>query len=138
MSDFRFTRRAFVGTAAAAAASAALPRRALADVSRRPSSDAGATPVRTPTADADERSIAELQRALASGKLTSHALVQQCLDRIESLDRRGPMLRAVLETNPDAFAIADALDAERKSGRVRGPLHGIPVLVKDKIGRAHV
>jgi amidase len=87
-------------------------------------------------ADADERSIAELQRALASGALTSQALVQQCFDRIESLDRRGPMLRAVIENNPDALGIAAALDSERKNGHVRGPLHGIPVLVKDNIDTA--
>ena len=140
MTDSRFTRRAFVGTAAAAAASATLPHRALADVARRATTihAANATPPAPalPPADADERSIVELQHALASGALTSHALVQQCLDRIESLDHRGPMLRAVIETNPDALAIADALDAERKSGRVRGPLHGIPVLVKDNIDTA--
>jgi amidase len=58
------------------------------------------------------------------------------LERIERLDRRGPALRSVIETNPDALAIADALDRERKSGRVRGPLHGVPVLVKDNIDTA--
>ena len=139
MSDSRFSRRAFVGTAAAATAAAALPHRALADVARHATNIQAATATsRTalPPADADERSLSELQRALASGALTSHALVQQCLDRIESLDHRGPMLRAVIETNPEALAIAAALDAERKSGRVRGPLHGIPVLVKDNIDTA--
>ena len=139
MSDSRFTRRAFVGTAAAAAASAALPHRALADIARHATTlHAASTSPSTelPPADADERSIVELQRALASGALTSHALVQQCLDRIESLDHRGPMLRAVIETNPEALTIAAALDAERRNGRVRGPLHGIPVLVKDNIDTA--
>jgi len=62
--------------------------------------------------------------------------VQQCLDRIASMDTHGPMLRAVIETNPDALAIADALDAERKNGRIRGALHGIPLLVKDNIDTA--
>jgi amidase len=137
MPDSSFTRRAFVGTAAAAAAAAALPRRALAGVPHRTANVIDAEPPqKAAIADADERSITELQRAMAGGELTSHALVQQCLDRIESLDKRGPMLRAVIENNPDALAIADALDAERKGGRVRGPLHGIPVLVKDNIDTA--
>ena len=137
MSESSFTRRAFVGTAAAAAASAALPHRALAEASHRvaKTSDENVRSVTIP-ADPDERSIAELQQALASGALTSRALVQQCLDRIAALDRHGPMLRAVIETNPDALSIADALDAERRSGRGRGPLHGIPVLVKDNIDTA--
>src|SRR5918993_1846559 len=81
----------------------------------------------------EERSVAEWQAALARGELTSHQLVERYLERIESLDARGPGLRAVLESNPDALDIATTLDAERKAGRVRGPLHGIPVLVKDNI-----
>ena len=137
MSESNFTRRAFVGTAAAAAASAALPHRALANAAQHLASashsHAGST---SAPADPDERSIAELTLAMQSGALTSRALVQQCLDRIASLDTRGPTLRAVIETNPEALAIADALDAERKSGHVRGFLHGIPVLVKDNIDTA--
>lgn len=137
MPDSSFTRRTFIGTAAAAAASAALPHRALADASRRVTNviSTGTRSTASP-ADADERSIAALQQALASGELTSRALVQQCLDRIASMDTHGPMLRAVIETNPDALAIADALDAERKNGRIRGALHGIPLLVKDNIDTA--
>lgn len=84
----------------------------------------------------EDRTVAELQAGLRSGQYTAHLLVEQYLGRIESLDRQGPTLRHVIETNPDAFAIADALDAERKSGRLRGPLHGIPVLVKDNIDTA--
>jgi len=137
MPDSSFTRRTFIGTAAAAAASAALPHRALADASRRVTNviSTGTRSSASP-ADTDERSIAALQQALASGELTSRALVQQCLDRIASMDTHGPMLRAVIETNPDALAIADALDAERKNGRIRGALHGIPLLVKDNIDTA--
>ena len=86
--------------------------------------------------DVEERSVAEWQSALARGELTSRQLAERYLERIESLDARGPGLRAVLETNPDALDIATALDAERAAGRVRGPLHGIPVLVKDNIDTA--
>ena len=138
MSDSSFTRRAFVGTAAAAAAAAAMPRPAIAELSRRATriTDVTRPPRRDAIADADERSIADLQRALASGALTSEALVHQCLERIESLDGRGSTLRAVIENNPDALGIAAALDSERKNGHVRGPLHGIPVLVKDNIDTA--
>ena len=88
---------------------------------------------RQPTAALDEVTVAELQRRLSTGALTSRALVQQYLSRIDEIDRRGPALRSIIETNPDALAIADRMDAERRAGRVRGPLHGIPVVVKDNI-----
>ena len=129
MTDPSLSRRAFVGAAASLAAATALtPDRAAAHAMPP-------QPTRPP-ADIQERSVAELQSAMQRGELTSHALVQQYLERIESLDQRGPTLRHVLETNPEAFAIADALDAERRAGRTRGPLHGIPVLVKDNIDTA--
>jgi amidase len=86
--------------------------------------------------DVEERSVAEWQAALARGELTSRQLVERYLDRIDSLDARGPALRAVLETNPDALDIATSLDTERQAGTLRGPLHGIPVLVKDNIDTA--
>jgi len=73
---------------------------------------------------------------MASGQDTARSLTEKYLARIDALDRRGPALRAVLETNPDALAIADALDAERKAGKTRGPLHGIPILVKDNVSTA--
>jgi amidase len=81
----------------------------------------------------EEVSITELQAHMAAGALTAHALVQAYLDRIDRIDRTGPTLRSIIETNPDALAIADQLDRERAQGRVRGPLHGIPVIVKDNI-----
>ena len=84
----------------------------------------------------EEASIADLQRDMVSGKRSSASITQDYLDRIESMDRRGPTLRAVIETNPDAMAIARALDDERKSRGPRGPLHGIQVLVKDNIDTA--
>jgi amidase len=81
----------------------------------------------------DEMTVAELQDAMASGRYTSRKLVELYLDRIKAIDTQGPALGAVIELNPDALTIADALDAERKSTGVRGPLHGIPVLIKDNI-----
>jgi amidase len=84
----------------------------------------------------DEATISDLQKKMVSGEESARSLTEKYLARIEALDRKGPELRSVLEANPDAIAIAEKLDVERKSGRVRGPLHGIPVLVKDNIGTA--
>ena len=80
-----------------------------------------------------EATIDDLQARMAAGKLTSHELTAAYLARIAEIDRGGPKLNAVLELNPDAMIIADALDAERKAGRVRGPRHGIPILIKDNV-----
>jgi len=74
-----------------------------------------------------------LVRLLAEGKTTSEKLVADCLNRIEAIDRRGPRINSVIELNPEALAQARALDTERKAGKVRGPLHGLPVLLKDNI-----
>src|SRR5579872_3472309 len=84
----------------------------------------------------DEVTSSELQAGMAAGKYTSHAITEKYLSRIEEVDRRGPKVASVLEVNPDALAIADALDKERATGHVRGPLHGIPVLIKDNIDTA--
>ena len=84
----------------------------------------------------DEMTVAQLQDAMSSGRYTSRQLVDLYLQRIEAVDRRGPSLRSVIEVNPDAASIADALDAERKTKGARGPLHGIPVLIKDNIDTA--
>src|SRR5574341_604581 len=84
----------------------------------------------------DELTIREMQTATRSGSLTSHRVTQDYLDRIEQIDRRGPQINSVIEVNPDALAIADALDRERQAGHVRGPLHGIPILIKDNIDTA--
>lgn len=81
----------------------------------------------------DEVEIEKLQAGMASGRLTAVSLVRKYLERIEKIDRRGPNLRAVLELNPEAAEIARGLDRERKAGRVRSLLHGIPVLIKDNI-----
>jgi len=84
----------------------------------------------------NEITIAALQDDLAAGRHTARSVVELYLSRIDALDRAGPVLRSVIEVNPDALRIADALDAERKAGRVRGPLHGVPVLVKDVVDTA--
>lgn len=80
-----------------------------------------------------EASIGDLSSRMARGELDSHTLTQAYLDRIAAIDDAGPKLNAVIELNPDALKEADARDAERKAGRVRSPLHGIPVLLKDNI-----
>ena len=81
--------------------------------------------------DPTERSIDELQGAMQAGAVTSRQLVESYLARIDAYDRQGPALNALVAINPRARDAADALDAERRSKSVRGPLHGIPVLVKD-------
>jgi amidase len=77
--------------------------------------------------------MAQMQDGMRAGRLTSRGMTQAYLERIAAMDRQGPTLRAILETNPDALSIADGLDAERRAGRVRGPLHGVPVIIKDNI-----
>jgi len=115
------------GGAALAVSGAAFPSPATAEPSAPPE------PSGVPAFELEEVSIAELQKRMESGRETARSLVEKYLARIDALDRKGPALRAVLETNPDALAIADALDRERKAGKGRGPLHGIPVLLKDNI-----
>ncbi len=80
-----------------------------------------------------EMTLAEASAQLAAGSLSAEALTQAYLERIEQIDRSGPALNSVIELNPEALADARTLDAERRAGNVRGPLHGIPVLLKDNI-----
>jgi len=87
-----------------------------------------------PSFELEEATIADLQQAMETGRETARSLVEKYLSRIEALDRQGPALRQVLEVNPDALDLASRLDEERKGGRTRGPLHGIPILVKDNVG----
>lgn len=100
-------------------------------------SAAACTPVHAPSRaeDFEEATIADLSAKMARGALTSRALVEWYLDRIDRLDRAGPTLRSVLFVDPGARAVADALDRERP---LRGPLHGIPILVKDNIDTANM
>ncbi len=121
-------RRDFLG-ASAAAALAASRARAAASVADAPPGEAS----RAASFDPEEKSLTELGAALHSGAATAASLTRSYLARIQSLDRAGPCLNAVIATNPQALPIAQALDAELAAGRSRGPLHGIPILLKDNI-----
>ena len=136
-------RRELLSRSAALAAAAATPP-ALSQAALRPDSSnsapgpQGSTPSTTMTPASDsfpwaEASAAELQAAMASGRATALALAQAYATRIAAIDRAGPALRSVLTLNPQAEEIAAERDAERQAGRLRGPLHGLPVLVKDNL-----
>ena len=84
----------------------------------------------------DEITVADLQAGMVSGKHTAQSLVEKYFSRIQALDKSGPGVNSVIELNPDASSIAADLDRERRAGKVRGPLHGIPVLIKDNIDTA--
>ncbi|MDH7499714.1 MAG: amidase [candidate division NC10 bacterium] len=86
--------------------------------------------------DLEEATIAQLQEGMQSGKYTARSITEMYLARIQQIDGKGPTLKSILEVNPDALAIADQLDKERREGRLRGPMHGIPVLIKDNIDTA--
>lgn len=81
----------------------------------------------------NESTIDQLQMLMQDGKLTSKSITEMYLKRIADLDKKGPAINAIIELNPDALKIAESLDLERKKGKVRGPMHGIPVLIKDNI-----
>lgn len=115
-----------VGATATASAAALAGMPAIAQAAERTFFDPGPD-------DLIEVTIAELQARMAAGKLTALELVKQYTARIEAIDRHGPKVNSVLELNPDAEAIARALDEERHKHGPRGPLHGIPMLLKDNI-----
>jgi amidase len=96
----------------------------------------GVAAAASPPYDVVETSIPQLQADMAAGKVTSEALVRAYQARIEAIDRAGPALRSVIALNPHALDEARALDAERRAGRLRGPLHGVPILIKDNIESA--
>ena len=87
-------------------------------------------------AELDEVTISDLQATMQSGKSTSHSITRKYLERIDEIDKKGPAINSVIETNPEALAIAEALDRERKEKGPKGPLHGIPILIKDNIDTA--
>jgi amidase len=122
MNRRRFVRKSISGVAGAA----------LATVSARAKSPG---PENNPPAafELDELTIADLQAGMSSGKYSAQSLVRKYLERIDDIDKHGPVVNSVIELNPDALANAETLDRERKAGRIRRPLHGIPVLIKDNI-----
>ena len=128
-------RRAFLGHAAVLGVATASGVRA-APPARAPA----ATPVPSmpapPPFELEEVTVAALQAGMAEGRYTARRITELYLARIAEMDRAGPALHAIIETNPDALAIADELDRERKAKGARGPLHGIPVLLKDNIDTA--
>ena len=124
------TRRGFLKSGVLGAV-AAVPGLSPMAEARTPAAQAPA-PVVQPF-ELDEITIAELQNGLKSGKFTARSLAEQYLARIEEVDKLGPAVNAVIEVNPDALAMADGLDRERKNRRPLGPLRGIPVLIKDNI-----
>ena len=81
----------------------------------------------------NEANLAQLQQMMKEGKYTARSLAEAYFKRMDTIDKAGPTINAVIERNPDALTIADGLDQERKNGKLRGPLHGIPILIKDNI-----
>jgi hypothetical protein len=116
-------RRTFLQLTAAGCASFFTPVFAASGVAAKPGADF----------ELEELTIADLQTRMESGRCTAVSLARSYLERIEKVDQRGPMLRSIIELNPDALKIARELDRERKAKRVRSSLHGIPVLLKDNI-----
>ena len=88
--------------------------------------------------DVFEASISEIQNALVQNQINSEQLVQQYLDRIQAYDKQGPKLNSIVRINPEALAQAQALDAERRRTGSRGPLHGVPILIKDNYNTDHM
>ncbi len=104
-----------------------------ATAAAEPAAPATSSPAASPPDAIEELSLADIAAAFADGRMNSQQLTQRYLARIDQLDRRGPSLGSVIETNPRALEIASALDAERKTRGARGPLHGVPVLIKDNV-----
>ncbi len=93
-------------------------------------------PPAVPSFELDEFTISDLQNGMKSGKFTARSIAEKYLGRIEAIDKQGPTINSIIEINPDALALADAMDKERAAGKVRGALHGIPILIKDNIDTA--
>jgi len=125
-------RRGFIAAGAAGVAGVTLGTTACAPGADRPAAGPDGTGTVSPF-ELDEVTVAALQQSMERGERTARSITRLYLDRIEVLDRRGPELRSIIETNPDALAIADALDEERRATGPRGPLHGIPIALKDNI-----
>jgi amidase len=129
----RFLQAGLLG-GVAAVAGPVLP--SVFEASPRSSAATVAEAAEVPAFELDETTIGELQEGMKSGKYSARAIAEKYLARIAAIDKNGPMVNSVIETNPDALGIAEALDKERKEKGPRGPLHGIPVLIKDNIATA--
>src|SRR5215213_4812190 len=129
----RFLHKGLLG-GAAALVGPSLPRAPEVSVTAGPATVARAEAVKTFALE--EVSVSELQAGMKSGEHTSRSITEMYLARIQEIDRRGPAINSVIEVNPDALSIAAELDRERKQKGPRGPLHGIPVLIKDNIDTA--
>lgn len=127
-----FVRNSVIGGAGLAGASVSAAVETVSGKSPQSSSAA----IVPPAFELDELTIAELQAGMASGKYTANSLTRKYLDRVNEIDKHGPAINAVLEINPDALAIAIQMDRERRARGPRGPLHGVPVLIKDNIDTA--
>jgi amidase len=127
------SRRGFLSVGAAAAVAGAAGIAPGLSATPPAAGRGAAARFRVPPFELEEATVQQLQGWMRAGRYTARSLAEAYLGRIEAVDRAGPTLRSVIELNPDALSIADAMDAERRSGRVRGPLHGIPVLIKDNV-----
>ncbi len=128
-----FLRTSLIGTAAIATA-AAKPLAGREGGFR--AGNSFAYPGDVPSFELDEVTISDLQDAMKAGKMTSRSITEKYLARIDQIDKQGPAINAIIELNPDALSIADAMDQERRDKGPRGPLHGIPILIKDNIDTA--
>jgi amidase len=133
--DTRMNRRHFLQSATALGVTGAFGHRIVEQVVPSPGRLLGQPPEQSPF-ELSEITISGLQRGMVESRYTARSVVELYLHRINALDHSGPTLRSVIELNPDALAVAASLDAERKAGKVRGPLHGVPVLIKDVVDTA--
>src|SRR5690242_17187095 len=127
-------RRDFLASSATAATALAFP--SLSSGTEIAASRLHGSPAPPASFDLDELTVAQLQTAMQSGQHTARSIAELYLHRIAEVDKAGPTLNALIELNPDALSAAESLDAERKAKGLRGPLHGIPILVKDNIETA--
>ena len=135
--EARLGRRAFLQLAVPLSVAVTLPRTGAASATRgRTSSGSRSAATPSPGFELDELTVSQLRTTLESGERTARSIAELYLRRADEIDQSGPGLHAIIERNPDALTIAQALDAERRAHGPRGPLHGIPVLIKDNIDTA--